>query len=308
MILVLILATLISISHAKILKSESTKPPLLLLISFDGFRWDYLENHTLINFEEYFIRNGVKAHEGIKNAFTTVTFPNHWTIATGLYPESHGIVANVIYDNILNETYYDFGPLDNSTKWFGQNSHAIPIWILNELYDSANRRSGIMGAYPGSNVPINNRTAFVTFDYALESKLNWFKKVDMLVSWYLDEKNPINLGVLYFAEPDDTGHQYGPYSSEIVQKIHDCDYILGYLIQKLKYVGLYDQMNIIVTSDHGMDTASPDKAINLADYTDISKFNSYGGLTQINIFPKDRKYTLKIFKLNTVSLQYNVLQ
>jgi predicted AlkP superfamily pyrophosphatase or phosphodiesterase len=286
-----ILFALISIANTKVLDQNSDKPPLLLLISFDGFRWDYLENYTLNNFQEYFIQNGVKVHTGLRNAFTTVTFPNHWTIATGLYPESHGIVANVIYDNELNETYYDFGPLDNKTEWFGQNQNAVPIWILNQLQGKESRRSGIMGAYPGSNVPIANTTAYVTFDYELESQLNWFRKVDMLVNWYMDDKNPINFGVLYFPEPDDTGHQFGPYSIEISKMIHNCDYVIGYLIQKLKMVGLYDQMNIIITSDHGMDTATEDHSLNLNEYVDISKFNSYGGLTQINIFPHDRKLT-----------------
>jgi ectonucleotide pyrophosphatase/phosphodiesterase family member 5 len=209
---------------------------------------------------------------------------------TGLYPESHGIVGNVMYDNILNQTFYDFGSLDNSTQWFGQNPDAIPIWILNQLHDKSNRRSGIMGAFPGSNVPIANQTAFITSDYELGEKLNWFKKVDIFVSWYLNKTNPINLGVLYFNEPDETGHQFGPYSPEIARMLSNCDYILGYLIQQLKYYGLYDQMNIIITSDHGMDTATPDKAINFCDYVDITKFNSYGGLTQINIFPKDRNH------------------
>ena len=63
---------------------------LLILISFDGFRWDYLENNTLPYLNKYFVDGGVKVKKGLKNAFTTVTFPNHWTLATGYYPESHG--------------------------------------------------------------------------------------------------------------------------------------------------------------------------------------------------------------------------
>jgi predicted AlkP superfamily pyrophosphatase or phosphodiesterase len=62
----------------------------LILISFDGFRWDYLENHTLPSLNKYFVNDGVKITKGLKNAFSTVTFPNHFTLATGLYPESHG--------------------------------------------------------------------------------------------------------------------------------------------------------------------------------------------------------------------------
>ena len=70
--------------------SRNSENPLLILISFDGFRWDYLENNTLPNIERFFVDDGVKVTKGLKNAFTTVTYPNHWTLATGLYPESHG--------------------------------------------------------------------------------------------------------------------------------------------------------------------------------------------------------------------------
>lgn len=76
--------------NSDVLNSKPLDTPNLILISFDGFRWDYLENHTLPNFHKYFLKDGVKVSKGLKNAFSTVTFPNHWTLATGLYPESHG--------------------------------------------------------------------------------------------------------------------------------------------------------------------------------------------------------------------------
>ncbi len=205
-----------------------------------------------------------------------------------LYPETHGIVSNVMYDKKLNQTYNDFGPLDNDTNWFGQNPITMPIWLLNQLTDKTKRRSGIVGAFPGSNVRIANETVFRSIDYELDDNLNWFVKVDKLISWFLNANNPINFGVLYFAEPDDTGHQYGPYSDNIKQVLYKCDAIIGYLMRRLIDANLFDRMNIIITSDHGMNTASIDKAINLIDFVDISKFKSYGGLTQINIFPNNR--------------------
>jgi predicted AlkP superfamily pyrophosphatase or phosphodiesterase len=95
-VLVLITTTLINkcesrpyINELDILNNQNNES-LLILISFDGFRWDYLENHTLPYLNKYFVEDGVKVKKGLKNAFTTVTFPNHWSLATGLYPESHG--------------------------------------------------------------------------------------------------------------------------------------------------------------------------------------------------------------------------
>jgi predicted AlkP superfamily pyrophosphatase or phosphodiesterase len=258
-----------------------------LLVCFDGFGWDYLENNTLNNFQEYFIKNGVKANKGILSVFPTITSPNFWTIATGLYPENHGLVANQFYDDILDETYKAFENQDNETKWFGQNPNAIPIWILNELKDKSSRRSGIIGKYVGANVRIADETAFVTSDFDSEEQMNWFERVDKMIGWYLDDKTPINLGVLYFYEPDHTAHIFGPYSNEVVKMIHKCDRIIGYLIQRLKYFGLYEHINIIITSDHGFESVSKDKSMTLSDYVDISKFSAYGELTQFNIFPNN---------------------
>ena len=126
-----------------------------------------------------------------------------------------------------------------------------------------------------------------------------------------EKQNRINFGVLYFTEPDETGHQFGPYSENLKAILNKIDLIVGYLIEKLINNNLFDQMSkkpflfnilkwckfkcffqkldIIITSDHGMDEASFKNSIDLSDYVDISKFKSYGGLTQINIFPNDSK-------------------
>lgn len=93
----------------------------------------------------------------------------------------------------------------------------------------------------------------------------------------------------FFFYSDEVGHEFGPYSKELEAVLHKCDSVIGYLISKLKETNLFQRTNIIVTSDHGMDTASLDKSIDLIDYVDIKKFKSYGGLTQINIFPVNGK-------------------
>ena len=260
-----------------------------------GFRWDYLENYTLLNINKYFLQNGVKVTNGIKNAFTTVTFPNHFSIATGLFPESHGIVANVMFDSKLNQTFYDFGRSDNSSIWFGQSNQTLPIWILNELNTKSDRKSGIIGGFPGANVPFFNRTVSYSQDYS--NKLDWRTKVDNLLKLFTLEKveDRINLGVLYFPEPDETGHTYGPYSNEIKEILIKCDQTIGYLIERLLDIKLFDKMNIIITSDHGMELVSFENSIDLNDYIDIKKFDSYGGLSQINIFPKNCKYFIQYF-------------
>ena len=188
-----------------------------------------------------------------------------------------------MWDSVLNETFYDITDKENSTRWFGQNNQAVPIWTLNQL--SNGRKSGVVGGFPGSIAPIQNTTISYSIDY--QDKLDLLEKVDRLLELFTDKN--VNLGVLYFEDPDETGHEFGPYSENLKSALLKCDSIMGYLIERLKQVGLFEDMNIILTSDHGMDTAEFEKSIDLSDFTDTTKFKSYGGLTQINIFPNDRK-------------------
>lgn len=252
----------------------------LILISFDGFRHDYIETHNLFFIKKYFLNRGVRVKNGLINAFTTVTFPNHMTLATGLYAETHGIVANSMFDPVINETFYAFGSKDNDTKWFAQNEITMPIWTLNQIFSG---KSAIVGGFPGANVPFANQTPFYTEDY--NNKLDWYEKVNRIVELFANKK--INFGVLYFPEPDETGHQFGPYSDEVRAILEKIDLLIGYLMIRLEDLNLLNTINVIITSDHGMDTASYSKSIDLSDYVDVNLFNIYGGLTQINIFPKN---------------------
>ncbi|CAF1031782.1 unnamed protein product [Brachionus calyciflorus] len=277
-----------------------TSASKLIFISFDGFRHDYIEMYDLYNIKKLFLNEGVHIKNGLKNAFTTVTFPNHLTLATGLYPETHGIVANSMYDPNLNETFYAFTTKDNDTKWFAQNDLTNPIWTLNQLQ---NGKSAIIGGFPGANVPFKAQRPFYSEDY--KNQLDWYEKINRIISLF--SNNSINLGVLYFPEPDETGHEFGPMSNEIKKILRDIDLILGYLVIRLQDSGM-DDVNIIVSSDHGMDTASFNKSIDLSDYIDVNLFKSYGGLTQINIFPNDMKNLDFIYESLKQIPNYNVFK
>ena len=268
--------------------ASAAKSPLLILISFDGFRNDYLDNHTLPYISKHFVENGVRVKSGLVNVFPTVTYPNHWSLATGLYPESSGVVANVMFDPDLNATFVDFQVHDNETIWFDKNNLSVPIWILNEL--SGERKSGLVGSFPGGNVKILGRSVSYSLDY--KNELNWFERVDALVKWFTspDESKRINMGVLYFPEPDESGHEFGPYSEAVKDVLTKCDLVVGYLMNQLSEAGLDQDVNVIITSDHGMEQVEEDRSVDLSDYVDISKFKSYGGLTQVNIFPNNRNF------------------
>jgi ectonucleotide pyrophosphatase/phosphodiesterase family protein 5 len=104
--------------------------PLLLVVSFDGFRWDYLNMHQLPNFN-YLKSFGAHA-DLTQSEFVTLTFPNHWSLATGMHPETHGVISNQMYDPTLKRTFSSGDRSTHTLEWFGQNSKTVPIWAANQ--------------------------------------------------------------------------------------------------------------------------------------------------------------------------------
>ncbi|XP_035686327.1 ectonucleotide pyrophosphatase/phosphodiesterase family member 5-like [Branchiostoma floridae] len=244
--------------------ASSDDRPLLLLVSFDGFRYDYVdrsqERVQLPNLK-YLIRNGIRA-KWIHNSFITVTFPNHFTIATGMYEESHGIVANNMYDPVLQEGFHNHNT--TNPKWWDVGGQ--PIWITNQRHPGG--RSGVLN-WPGMTVKFNNTQPFRHLQQ-YNGSMPYDERVDTMIKWFTDDKYAINLGVLYFEEPDETGHKYGPDSPEMDRTLNKVDRTVGYLIGQLKQAGLFERMNLIITSDHGMMEVSKDEVIELDRYLDPS--------------------------------------
>lgn len=174
--------------------------PLLLLVSFDGFRWDYLHMHNLSNF------NLLKSHgshaEFIRNSFATVTFPNHWTIATGLYEESHGIMENEMYDPYLNETFNYVSANSQTYEWFGQNLDAEPIWATNQKHGNGRHSAA---EWVGANIVFSNQS--ITYIPYNHSK-SYYDLIDMFIELFINDNKPINFGALYFDEPGKFNFRY----------------------------------------------------------------------------------------------------
>ena len=243
--------------------------PKLLLISMDGFRWDYLTKEGNFPNLRHIRDTGVSANRGLKNVFLTKTLLNHYSILTGLYAESHGITGNIFYDSNLKEKFNSFINLTQLTdsRWFDVG--AEPIWATNQKA-SPSRHSGsvmfwgsdarVKGFIPTHHVPFNISSPFRD-------------RTDLIIGWFTAE-NPINLGLLYFNEPDHTGHIYGPDSKEVIQKIEELDAEVDHLLKRLKEVNLLDKINIIITSDHGMTSLINDTEheIDLNKYIDIETY------------------------------------
>ncbi len=232
----------------------------VLLISFDGFRSDYLDWYDTPNMDS-FINKGVKS-EGLIPVFVSKTFPNHYSIATGLYVENHGLIGNNFYDPRFNEHYSlkDRSKVEDPKFYGGE-----PIWITAE-------KQGLKTAsyfWVGSEAPINGTSPSIWKKYEHNSPFE--SRIDSIVSWF---SLPINkrpkLCLLYFHEPDETGHNTGPKSKETAKMVTKMDSLFGVLLKKLESTPVSSNLNIIAVSDHGMVEINSNKTISLNDYTDMS--------------------------------------
>ncbi|MGB3507993.1 MAG: ectonucleotide pyrophosphatase/phosphodiesterase [Microcoleaceae cyanobacterium] len=233
--------------------------PTVILISLDGFRWDYFQK-TDTPYLDYLSATGVKAKSLIP-VFPSKTFPNQYTIATGLFPENHGIISNKMYDPKLEAKFSlgDRSSVEDSRWWGGE-----PIWVTAE-------KQGQISAtlfWPGSEAPVKGISP--TYWEKYDASLSYNKRVEKALNWLRlpVEKRPTFIA-LYFNEPDSKGHQYGPDSKEVENTIREVDNTVGLLLEALKQEKVLNKINIIVTSDHGMTSISKDRIIYLDDYIDL---------------------------------------
>ncbi|XP_037304907.1 ectonucleotide pyrophosphatase/phosphodiesterase family member 5 isoform X2 [Pungitius pungitius] len=253
--------------------------PKLLLLSFDGFRWDYIDRVPTPNFRNL-IDNGVMV-EQVENIYITKTFPNHYSLVTGLYAETHGIVANEMYDPAANRSFsMETDSIYESWWW----EEAVPLWVT---IQKAGGRSGA-AMWPGSDVKI--RGAFPNRYMPYNASVSFEARVGRIVEWFSAPKEEaVDFGVLYWEEPDESGHLLGPENSLMDPVIIDIDAKLGYLINELKKAGLYERVNLIVTSDHGMAQLSPDKIIELDEYVSRDLYTWVDKSPVVGILPMEGK-------------------
>lgn len=237
--------------------SQSARRPTVILVSIDGFRADYLDPGLTPHLSRL-AEEGVSA--AMRPSFPTLTFPNHYTLATGRHPDRHGIVGNSMVDAELGEfSLRDTAAVADGRWW----DEAEPIWVTAE-------RAGLPTAtlfWPGSEAEILGVRPrdWLPYDKGLPGDA----RVDRLLAW-LDrpaEARPA-LSTLYFDIVDTAGHRHGPGASETEAAIASVDASIGRLIDGLKARGLYDDTVLIVVSDHGMAATSPDRATYLDDLID----------------------------------------
>lgn len=242
---------------------NSKEPQHLLLISLDGFRWDYAQRFQPPNLLK-FIAGGVKA-ESMLSCFPSKTFTNHYSIATGMYPDKHGLVDNSFFDAEKNEVYR----MGNRTvvedgTWYS----GAPIWVQAS-------RAGLTTAsffFVGSEADVQGIRP--NYYYSYDGSIPNEQRVQQVLDWLkLPATERPRLITLYFSDMDDVGHRHGPNADEqLREKLMALDQVLGTLFDGVAATGL--PVNIIIVSDHGMSPISTDNLIAIEQIEDRERYRT----------------------------------
>ncbi len=237
--------------------TAASAEPLLVLISLDGFHPDYLDR-DLTPTLRWLADNGVRAR-WMTPSFPSKTFPNHYTIVTGLVPDRHGIVDNNMFDPELGRFSLSNREAVGEARWWGGE----PIWI------GAQRR-GLRTAtmfWPGSEAPILGSfpDEWLPFDAGMSKN----DRLAQLFAWLDREpwRRP-HFMTLYFEHVDVVGHRHGPNSPELDQSLIRIEHILSELVDGLRSRALLEQINLVFVSDHGMAEVSPERILILEEIID----------------------------------------
>lgn len=245
---------------------EQINKHYVVLVSLDGFRYDYPEKYDATHLLAIGAR-GASTPDGMIPAYPSLTFPNHYTLATGLYPEHHGIVANSFYDPARGE-YYSFRNPETvrDGSWYG----GVPLWSLAE-------QQGMRTAcffWPGSEAKIAGERPSYYLHY--DDQYPDEKRIDQVIDWLkLPAAQRPHFITLYYSNVDHQGHLHGPDSEQVRRAVSHVDYLMGQLEAKLDALNV--PVDLIIVSDHGMAKVEGDP-IDLDHYADLRGFKTDGAL------------------------------
>jgi predicted AlkP superfamily pyrophosphatase or phosphodiesterase len=232
--------------------------PAVLLVSLDGFGAEYLGRMPTPNLDRMAAR-GVRAR-WMHPSFPTLTFPNHYTIVTGLRPAHHGVVGNTMVDPATGGRFRIGDTLAvRDSRWWGGE----PLWVTAE-------QQGLRAAsffWVGSEAEILGVRP--TFWKPYDGRFPYRDRVDTVLTWLArtDSLRP-SFVTLYFSAVDDAGHRFGPESPELRAAVQGVDSVMGYLLDGMRSRGLENTVNVIVVSDHGMAGTGPERRVFVDDYLD----------------------------------------
>ena len=250
--------------------------PYVILISIDAFRWDLADKYQakkLLKLRE----SGVQA-DYLKPSYPSLTFPNHYTIVTGLYPAHHGIVDNIFYDKTRNVTYKKSDKvMAVDSSWYGGK----PLWVLAEQQ----KMLSAIFYWPGSEISMDGIRPTYLYNYNEIIPID--KRVAIVKDWLQlpAEKRP-HFIALYFPQVDQAAHKRTVDSEETRAAVQIVDDAIGKLVAAAKSTGL--DVNFIVVSDHGMTTVDRENTIPLPKAIDLNKFKVPPGNVLLHVYAHDQ--------------------
>lgn len=256
---------------------EATRTePTVVLVSLDGFRWDYLDLVRPPNLLRI-AKRGVRA-EGLIPVFPSKTFPAHYTIVTGLYPGHHGIVSNDMRDpEIEDEFHLSNRKAVEDPRWWGGE----PIWATAEKH-------GLTSAamfWPGSEAPVGGTQP--TYWHRYDGGVSYRERVDQVLAWLdLPPSERPRMVTLYFGDPNETSHRWGPTAPQTFEAVREVDARLGDLVHGIEERGLTASVNLVVVSDHGMADVVADQVVFLDDYVELKRGELFQQGALVQIFPR----------------------
>jgi len=257
--------------------AEQQKKPYVILISADGFRYDYAKRYhadSLLKLSA----NGVLA-ESMIPSFPSVTFPNHYTIATGMYPSHHGLVNNTFLEERTGERYSMGSKAKvKDGKWYG----GVPLWVLAEEQKMITANM----FWVGSEAAIKGIRPTYYYDYT--EQIGVEKRISIIKSWLSlpEEKRP-HLITFYLSEPDHAGHTYGPDAPQTEAAVKMVDSVINQLTKAIAPLGL--PVNYIFVSDHGMTAVDRDHPIATPKAIDTARYVIASSGTLMDIHAKNKK-------------------
>jgi predicted AlkP superfamily pyrophosphatase or phosphodiesterase len=292
-------------------RAASPLPPeraIVVLISIDGFRWDYLDKFNPPALRRL-AAEGVHA-DGLIPQFPSKTFPNHYTIVTGLTLAHHGIISNNIRDAAIpGEFSLSNREVQMDPRWWGGE----PIWNTAE---KQGRKAGAM-FWPGSETVIGGRQAsyWMPFDDDMPNS----ERVKRVLGWLrLPEGERPSFLTLYFSDVDTAGHRTGPDSEETRNAVISVDKEVGDLVSGVRAAGLDDRVHYVIVSDHGMAALSPDRTIVVDDFIDLATADVVdwapvlaltpkdGDIDKMYLALKDKHPALAVYKSHEIPAEYGL--
>lgn len=264
-----------------------------VVLSLDGFRADYLSKANTPVFDSI-KRVGISG--SLQPSFPSLTFPNHYSMATGLYPDHHGLVANEFYDDEYGHyTIPNRKAVENPGFYGGE-----PVW-------NTARRQGVQTAsffWVGSETAINGHHPhrWKKFD----SKVPYTSRADSVLAWLdLPEADRPHLIMWYIEEPDHLGHHFTPEGKEVFAMVEKLDSVVGYFLNRLNTLPVGNKVDFLIVSDHGMETYYPERSVNLSDYMPIDSFIHVATGAFAHLYPK-ASYTDSAYRILQTVLHIKV--